>query len=65
MTIVDRVQTYVGKKSSELITQLESQGIRVRVASEDGESYMLTCDYNPRRVNLNIEKGIVIAAFEG
>lgn len=65
MTVIDRVQTYIGQNSSELITQLEAQGIAVRVVKEDDESFFVTMDYRSNRVNLEIERGVVTGAYLG
>jgi hypothetical protein len=37
----------------------------VRVAREDGESFALTCDYVVTRLNVEIEKGVVVKAWMG
>lgn len=40
-------------------------GYTYRVMAEDDESYCGTCDCNPKRVNLTIEKGMVVNATIG
>lgn len=65
MTVIDRIQTYIGKNSAETIERLEAQGIPVRVMAEDGETFFGTMDYRPNRVNLEIEKGVITNAYAG
>lgn len=35
-------------------------GYKLRVAKQDGEPYLLTCDYNSKRVNVEVEDGNVV-----
>ena len=38
---------------------------KCRIASKDGQSYMLTMDLNPSRVNLQIDNNKVFGVFLG
>jgi hypothetical protein len=47
---------------AEAISYIESKEVSYRIASEDGESFMLTEDYSDSRINLEILIGIVVGA---
>lgn len=36
-----------------------------RIVREDGVDFMVTCDYEPERINLCLEKGKVVNAYLG
>jgi hypothetical protein len=40
-------------------------GLAVRILSRDGEQFMVTMDYSPKRVNFAVERDIVTAATVG
>jgi len=42
------------------ISYAEAEGLVVRIASEDGESFALTEDYTDSRLNLEILIGLVV-----
>lgn len=52
----------VGMTEQAAVDYLESAGITVRIAYEDGEYFALTEDYRDNRVNLEILVGIVVGA---
>lgn len=52
----------VGMTKQAAVDYLESAGITVRIAYEDGEYFALTEDYRDNRVNLEILVGIVVGA---
>jgi hypothetical protein len=52
----------VGMTRQAAIDYLESAGVSVRIASEDGESFALTEDYRDDRANLDILVGLVVGA---
>ena len=49
----------LGMSESAGIAFLESKNIRVRIASRDGEDFMLTTDYSESRVSLTINRSII------
>ena len=49
----------VGKTIEEAEALCKDAGIHFRVVSRDGQSYMVTDDYDPERLNLTVVKGIV------
>ena len=49
----------LGMSESAGVAYLESKDIRVRIASRDGEDFMLTADYSESRVNLTIVRSII------
>jgi hypothetical protein len=61
----DASSAFVGLATADAIALAEADGRLWRVASEDGESFALTMDYVPTRVNFEIEAGIVTAAWMG
>ncbi len=56
---------YVGLTKKAAIAKAEAAGRPWRIAREDGESFLLTQDYNPNRVNFEIDKGTVTSATFG
>ncbi len=52
----------LGMTKAEAISYIESKELSYRIASEDGESFMLTEDYSDSRINLEILIGIVVGA---
>jgi hypothetical protein len=52
---------YLGKTLEE-VNQMCST---VRVMTEDGEHFVLTMDYRPERLNVELENGIVVDARWG
>lgn len=55
----------VGLTEAEAAAVAEDLGLTVRVVERDGESFPATMDYNPERVNLSIEDGLVTKATLG
>jgi hypothetical protein len=53
------ISSILGLDKDEAVKLLDEAKIRHRVFSEEGESRMLTCDYDITRVNLNIVAGKV------
>jgi len=50
----------VGKSAPEAKKFLDNAGVRYRVVQEDGESFVITMEYNPGRANLTITNGMVV-----
>jgi hypothetical protein len=44
---------------------IAEEGFESRLASKDGEFFILTAEFNPERINLYIENGIVIKTTIG
>lgn len=57
-----RNESIVGKSEQEVKSILD---VPIRVVSKDGESFILTCDYNPDRINLKIKNGKITEAYCG
>lgn len=57
--------TLVGKNEKEASDAVLAAGLAVRVVQRDGEDLPSTMDYRPDRVNLSIDKGLVIKATVG
>jgi len=53
------------KKEEEVVSVLKDKNISFRVAERDGQSYMLTQDYRPTRLNLIVNGGIIIKITTG
>jgi hypothetical protein len=58
-------QQLLGLPEAEATRVAMVNGWQVRIAARDGEFFMLTQDYSPNRVNLNVENRIVIAITVG
>lgn len=52
----------VGMTETAAVDYAESKGITTRVASRDGEFFMLTEDYSETRINLGIILGVITEA---
>lgn len=55
----------VGKNMVEAKTLLESKDLRFRISRIDGEPQILTCDYRPDRLNLEITDGVIVGVTLG
>ena len=49
----------IGMSIEEATKDLTNSRIPWRIAASDNRPAMLTCDYNPVRINLQVENGIV------
>lgn len=61
----EQANTLLGMTEAEASAAAESNGWVVRIAARDGEQFALTMDYNPFRVNLTIDGGVVTDVFTG
>jgi hypothetical protein len=61
----DAADSYLGLTSDDAIARADAEGRVWRIAREDDEHYALTMDYRPDRVNLEIDDGVVTAAWMG
>ena len=52
----------LGMTKDAAINFIEDQDITWRIASEDGEGFMLTEDYTDSRINLDLVLGLVVGA---
>jgi hypothetical protein len=59
------LQALVGRNAQEVQEELKAQKISVRVMKEDGESFIAIMNYNPGRVNLEVDNGIVTRSYGG
>jgi hypothetical protein len=55
----------VGMREDTARACAESEGYTWRVFEEDGESFALTMDYRPTRINVGIEAGVVTEVYSG
>lgn len=58
-------QEVIGMEKQAAIDLITGQGVKCRVRSEDGQSFMGTADYRMDRINLHIQDGKVIKANRG
>jgi hypothetical protein len=56
---------YIGLSRAEAEDLAATEGRDLRVAIEDGEAFMLTSDFSPSRVNIELVDGIVADAWGG
>ena len=55
----------IGMKKEDAINESKGAGWRIRISKRDGKAYILTRDYRTDRINLEIEKDIVVKAHIG
>jgi hypothetical protein len=61
----EEANTLLGMSEQEATSTAEANGWVVRIAARDGEQFALTMDYNPKRVNLTVDNGVVSDVFIG
>lgn len=61
----DMAKKVIGMHEKDAITAIEGIGDSYRIARRDDESFALTMDYRPDRINLEIDNDIVTAANIG
>lgn len=54
-----------GMSEEATMKQAQALGISVRVVEKDGQPYKTTHDYQPERLNIGINNGLVSRAFCG
>lgn len=62
---MDQYNFLVGKSVNEVKGYAESAGLLTRIVNVDNIPMVLTCDYNPSRLNLTVENGIVTEILVG
>jgi hypothetical protein len=65
ITQKDLILNVIGKEENIASSWIRQSGCDVCVYHKDGVNYFKTADLNFNRVNLKIEKGIVIDAYIG
>lgn len=55
----------IGMEEQAAINLCKKEGVTVRVASKDGQHFMLTMDYWPARCNLSVVDGKVVSVRHG
>jgi len=58
-------QSYVGLTKRQAILKADSTNTPWRITREDKETFMVTQDYNPARINFEIDDGKVTKATSG
>lgn len=58
-------QEVIGMEKQAAIDLIKARGLKSRIRSEDGKSFIGTCDYRLDRINLHIQDGKVIKASKG
>ena len=58
-------QSYVGLAKQEAIAKAEATNTPWRITREDQETFLVTQDYNPQRINFEIDRGKVTKATNG
>lgn len=56
---------FVGLKKEDAFKLCEQRGLRHRVTSENGKSFIITMDYRLGRVNFHIDNNIVLSTSRG
>lgn len=55
----------IGMEKLAAIVKIEDAGCRARIVSEDGEPFIVTMDFCPDRLNLDIVQGKVAGVHRG
>ena len=58
-------ENLIGKNLAEVKTFLEGRDLRFRFSRIDGEPQIITCDYRPDRLNLEIVEGVIVGVTLG
>lgn len=58
-------EDFIGMQKEAANALCEKRGLRFRVTSEDGEFFAVTMDYRTDRVNVSIEKNVVLGCNRG
>jgi len=58
-------QSYVGRTTRAAIAEAEAAGVPWRITREDDEWFIVTMDFSPNRMNLEIDDGVVTRATLG
>ncbi len=58
-------QEYVGKTIEEATKYAEEGGFSVRIVEKDGQTYMLTMDLKPNRLNFRVNSGFITDVYGG
>lgn len=59
------MDSLIGKYAGEAEDICADEGYSFRISGMDGSSFILTSDYNLKRVNVHIRDGIVSEAWRG
>jgi predicted SpoU family rRNA methylase len=59
-----KLNNYVGRNIDEVQKEFKKSGGKCRVLVRDGQSYMVTMDYNPSRYNFSVEKDIITSVIK-
>jgi hypothetical protein len=62
---VKDANSLIGQKLEVVQPALEAAQIRFRVIEKDGESFPMTMDYLPERLNFKIKDGVIIEVSKG
>lgn len=64
--LLDKIAEHcVGLSKDNAKTKIEKAGAIMRVTEVDGNGLMVTAEYDPRRINLDIHKNLVVRARVG
>jgi hypothetical protein len=64
-TCASRAEQLLGLPLEAAIAAAIGDGYVVRLVKQDGREFVLTMDFATRRINLEVEGGIVVAASPG
>ncbi len=59
------LEMLIGMTKKQAIETIEANGYTARITREDDNGYMVTCDFRLCRINLVLEKGLVLTASVG
>jgi hypothetical protein len=61
----DKARQLVGLTLAAAVAEATSSGYLVRLAKDDGHEFVLTMDFAPQRINVEVEGSTVVAASPG
>lgn len=62
---IDIPYQVIGWEEQSAKDYIQSLGLRSRVVKRDGTPLIITMDFNGNRINLSVDKGVVIEARRG
>lgn len=60
-----RLDSVLGKTEEEARAFLNENGVKHRVVRKDDENYIVTCDFDDKRANLEFDNDVVTYCYNG
>ena len=59
------VEELLGKTLQEVKDMAKEAGLELRCTAEDGEGKVATCEFNKKRINVELNQGKVVNSYRG